>query len=350
MAATKFEGWFGFDKETGIGGMKWQEFEPKKFDDTDLDIKITHCGVCGTDVHSLRSGLFPTDFPCCAGHEIVGNVSQVGSKAVGGFKVGDVVGVGSQIGSCSDCDACSSGKQNFCPKLLGTYGSRYPDGQKTYGGFASHWRGPSAWVFAIPEGMSPAEAAPMLCGGITLYSPLKRFGCGPGKNVGIVGAGGLGHFGILFAKALGAEKVVALSRGTAKKDDMLKLGATDYISTDEDTDWATKHASTLDIIICTVSSPQIPFDGLLTLLRTNGAFVQLGAPALPPLNMFPIIFKGLSISGSLIGPPAQIREMLEFAIAHNIHPMIQERKMTEANQVVQDMDKGLARFRYVLVN
>jgi alcohol dehydrogenase (NADP+) len=234
--------------------------------------------------------------------------------------------------------------------MLQTYGARYSNGFKTYGGFASHWRGPSKWVFAIPEGMSPAEAAPMLCGGITLYAPLKRFGAGPGKNVGIVGAGGLGHFGILFAKALGADKVFALSRGTAKKDDMLKLGATDYISTDEEADWATKYASTLDIIICTVSSPEIPLDGYLSLLRTNGAFVQLGAPALPPVNMFSLIFKGLTISGSLIGSPGDIREMLDFAVAKGVHPMIQERSMKDANKVVEDLDKGLARYRYVLVN
>ena len=131
---------------------------------------------------------------------------------------------------------------------------------------------------------------------------------------------------------------------------MLKLGATDWISTDDDSDWATKHAGTLDIIICTVSSPQIPLDNLLNLLRTNGAFVQVGAPALPPLNMLQVIFKGLSINGSLIGPPWQIREMLEFAVKHDIHPVVEERKMSEANQVIQDLDKGLARFRYVLVN
>lgn len=234
--------------------------------------------------------------------------------------------------------------------MIQTYGSRYPDGTKTYGGFANYWRGPSAWVFVIPTGMSPAEAAPMLCGGITLYSPLKRFNCGPGKNVGIVGAGGLGHFGILFAKALGADKVVAISRGSSKKADMLKLGATDYVSTGEDADWATKHAGTLDIIICTVNTTQVPLDQLLGLLRTNGAFVQLGAPGLPPVNMFLMIFKGLTLSGSLIGPPAQIREMLDFAVAKGIHPMIEERPMKDANKVIEDLDKGLARYRYVLVN
>ena len=141
--------------------------------------------------------------------------------------------------------------------MIQTYNSRYPNGVKTYGGFANYWRGPSAWVFAIPPSMPPAEAAPMLCGGITLYAPLKRFGCGPGKSVGIVGTGGLGHFGILFAKALGADKVVALSRSNKKRADVLNLGANDYIAMEEDADWSTKHANSLDIIICTVSSPQV---------------------------------------------------------------------------------------------
>lgn len=234
--------------------------------------------------------------------------------------------------------------------MIQTYGSRYPNGGKTYGGFASHWRGPSAWVFAIPEGLSPAEAAPMLCGGITVYAPLKRFGAGPGKNVGIVGAGGIGHFGILFAKALGADNIVALSRTNTKKSEILKLGATDYVATGEDAEWATKHAGSLDIIISTVSSPDIPLDSLLSLLRTNGAFVQIGSPSLPPLNMFQMIFKGLTVCGSLIGSPAEIREMLELAVAKNVHPMFQERSMKDANKVVEDFDKGLARFRYVLVN
>lgn len=330
--------------------MKWQEFEPKKFEETDVDIKVTHCGVCGTDVHSLRSGLFPTDYPCCAGHEIVGTITKVGSKVAGGLKEGQVVGVGSQIGSCGECDSCTSGKQNFCPKMIQTYGSRYPDGTKTYGGFANYWRGPSSWVFTIPESMPAAEAAPMLCGGITVYSPLKRFGCGPGKSVGVVGVGGLGHFAILFAKALGADKVVAISRSGSKRDDALKLGATDYIAMGEDKEWSTKYANTLDIIINTMSTPEIPLDEFFSLFRANGSFVQLGVPALPPPNVFLMCFKGLTISGSLIGPPGQIQEMLEFAASNNIHPMIQEAPMKDANRVIQDLDAGKARFRYVLVN
>lgn len=350
MSDYKFEGWVAFDKDTGIGGMKWQEFEPKEFEETDVDIKITHCGVCGSDLHALRSGLWPTDYPCCVGHELVGTIIRVGPKVAGGLKVGTIAGVGAQIGSCSDCDDCISGSENHCSKMVQTYNSRYPNGVKTYGGYASYWRGPSDWVFPIPSSMPPAEAAPMLCGGITLYSPLKRFGCGPGKKVGIMGIGGLGHFGILFAKALGAEKVVALSRSNDKRADALKLGADEYVATDEDDGWSTKYAGSLDIIISTLSTPKVPLTEFLSLLRANGAFVQLGAPELPPINVGFLVFRGLTISGSLIGPPAQIREMLDFAVTHNIHPIIQEKSMKDANGVVADMDKGMARYRYVLVN
>lgn len=144
--------------------------------------------------------------------------------------------------------------------MVQTYNSHYPNGVKTYGGYATYWRGPSDWVFAIPSAMAAAEAAPMLCGGITLYAPLTRFGCGPGKKVGIIGIGGLGHFGLLFAKALGADKVVGISRNSNKRADALKLGAHEYVATEEDSDWTGKHAQTLDIIISTVSSPKVSLD------------------------------------------------------------------------------------------
>jgi len=153
----------------------------------------------------------------------------------------------------------------------------------------------------IPDGLDSADAAPMLCGGITVYSPLKRYGCGPGKTVGIVGVGGLGHFGVLFAKALGADKVVGISRKAEKRDDVLKLGADLYVSTDEDKDWQKHNAQTLDLIICTVSSAKMPLDGYLSLLKTHGTFIQVGAPDggnLPPINAFTLLMSGLKVGGS----------------------------------------------------
>jgi len=193
----------------------------------------------------------------------------------------------------------------------------------------------------------------MLCGGITVFSPLKQNGCGPGKTVGIVGVGGLGHFGVLFAKALGADKVVGISRKAEKRDDVLKLGADLYIATDEDADWAKHNAQTLDLIICTVSSEKMPLNKYLSLLKTKGSFIQVGAPdggKLPAINAFTLIAGGIKVGGSAIGSPAEIDEMLKLAADQKVKPWIQKRSMKEANQAIVDLEAGKARYRYVLQN
>lgn len=213
------------------------------------------------------------------GHEIVGKAVRVGQN-VKHVKVGDRVGVGAQARSChqSTCADCSSGNESYCANgLINTYSSVYPDGEgKSYGGYADYNRTNGNWVFQIPEGLDSAIAAPMLCGGITVFSPLRQNGCGPGKTVGIVGVGGLGHFGVLFAKALGADRVVGISRKNDKKDDVLKLGADQYIATDDEKDWSAKYARTLDLIVSTVSSEKMPLNGYLSLLKTRGSYIQVG--------------------------------------------------------------------------
>lgn len=272
----------GLDSSSSEGNMKWQEFTPKEWEETDVDIKITHCGICGSDIHTLRSGwvgssilsyssLFhitptnliqrPTMYPCCVGHEIVGTAVRVGSQ-VKGIALGDRVGVGAQSDSCQgrqgDCEECAMGSEQYCSKkFTGTYNSTHQNGDKSYGGYALYNRVPAHFAIRIPDEISSAEAAPMLCGGVTLYSPLKHNGCGPGKRVGIIGVGGLGHFGILFAKAMGADKVVAISRRLNKREDSLKMGADLYIATEDEPDWATKHARSLDLIVSTVSSTKV---------------------------------------------------------------------------------------------
>lgn len=257
----KFEGWMGLDKDSVNGNMVWQEYEPKPWEETDVDIEITHCGICGSDLHTLRSGWGQTIYPMSVGHEIVGRAVRVGSKAEKGIKVGDVVGVGAQSDSCmnhkGDCKACSVGDENYCLNFVQTYDGRHPNGGIAYGGYARYKRCPSRFVIKIPDGISSSDAAPMLCGGITVYSPLKHWGAGPGMNVGIVGLGGLGHFGVLFAKALGADRVVAISRSANKREDALKMGADEYIATADDPDWKTNHGWSLDLIISTISSSQV---------------------------------------------------------------------------------------------
>ena len=192
----------------------------------------------------------------------------------------------------------------------------------------------------------------MLCGGITVFSPLQQNGAGPGKKVGIIGIGGLGHFGLLFAKALGADEVVAISRSSTKKADALKMGADKFIATEEDKDWVKKSAMSLDLIVCTVSQPSMPLADYLKLLRLKGRFVQVGAPEepLPQIPAFSLIMTGVSIGGSMIGTPEEIKYMLDLAAKKNVHAWIQTRPMKEANKTIVDMDAGKARYRYVLVN
>ncbi|KAK0102357.1 hypothetical protein ONS95_005978 [Cadophora gregata] len=351
MASYKFAGWMGLDKESEKGKMVWQEYEPKTWTEDDVDIKITHCGICGSDLHTLRSGWGPTLYPCCVGHEIAGTAVRVG-KNVKHFKVGDRVGVGAQSGSCLDCEECLEGNEHYCTKgNIGTYNGKYPDGSKSYGGYADYCRAPAHFAVKIPDSISNAEAAPMLCGGVTVWSPLTKNGDIKGKKVGIVGVGGLGHFGLLWAKALGASEVVAISRTDSKKEDALKMGATKFIATESE-GWAKKNYRSLDLIVSTVSSPNMPLEKYFMLLRTNGQFIQVGAPEdkIPAFSAFALIAKGCKMGGSMIGSPKDISEMLEFAAKNAIHPWIQERPMKDANQSIVDMDAGKARYRYVLVN
>lgn len=355
--------------------MVWKEYEPKPFEENDVDIKITHCGICGSDIHTLRSGWAPTDYSCVVGHEIVGHAARVGSK-VKSIKVGDRVGVGAQSGACmnqkGDCEACADGLQQHCPHIVETYNGKWPDGSKSYGGYADYWRGSADFVIPIPDSLSSEEAAPMLCGGVTVFSPLTQYGAGPGKKVGIIGVGGLGHFGIMGAKALDCSEIIAISRSSTKKEDALKMGATGFIATDEDEDWATKHAGTLDLIVSTgecrvlypvnamplltsnrtVSSPKMPLQQYLQLLGLKGKFVQVGGPedVVPPINMFSLILKRVSITGSLIGSPQEIKDMLKLFAEKGVHTWNVNVPMSEANKAVADMDAGKARYRYVLVN
>ncbi|KAL1973101.1 hypothetical protein VTN31DRAFT_6643 [Thermomyces dupontii] len=196
-------------------------------------------------------------YPVCVGHEIVGRVVRVGSQ-VKDLKVGDLVGVGAQNDSCLSrkgyCEDCEAGYEQYCRHLVTTYNGVYINGGKSYGGYASYHRSPAHFAIKIPDGLPPEVAAPMMCGGITVYSPLRNYGCGPGKKVGIIGVGGLGHFAIMFAKALGANRVVAISRRSNKREDALKLGADEYIATDEDKGWVAENTRTLDLLVLTVSS------------------------------------------------------------------------------------------------
>ncbi|KAL4816754.1 chaperonin 10-like protein [Aspergillus spinulosporus] len=352
----KFEGWLGLDTSSVDGKMQWKEFEPKPWEETDVDIKISHCGICGSDLHTLRSGWGPTNYPCCVGHEIVGTAVRVGSQ-VKHIKVGDRVGVGAQSESCvgrkGECNECATSNEPYCTKhFTGTYNGVFMNGGKSYGGYALYNRSPAHFAVKIPDAIPSAHAAPMMCGGVTVYSPLKHYGCGPGKTVGIIGIGGLGHFGVLFAKALGADRVVAISRKSDKRADALKLGADEYVATAEDTEWMANNKRTLDLIVCTVSSSKMPINDYVSLLKVDGTMIQVGAPEDGALTIpaFTLIANRVKLGGSLIGSPDTIREMLELAAEKGVKPWVEERPMKDANQAIKDMNAGDARYRYVLVN
>lgn len=354
----KFEGWMGEDEASAQGNMKWAEYEPKKWEETDVDIRVTHSGICGSDLHVLRSGWRKAPYPVVVGHEIVGIAVRVGSQATGGIKVGDRVGVGAQSDAClnrdksRDCRECASGDENYCTQVVATYGSKFlSTGDKTMGGHARYHRCPSHFVFRIPDGVESHHAAPMLCGGVTVYSPLKHFGAGPGKKVGVVGVGGLGHFAVLFARALGAEEVVGISRRENKRKEAMELGCTDYIATADEDGWQAKHMRTLDLIISTVSSPKMPLADYLGLLRLDGTLVQVGLPEEEiPFRPGPLVGGRRRLAGSAIGSPSEIREMLQLAADKQVKPWVQTRPMSEANQAMVDFEEGKPRFRYVLTN
>ncbi|GAA5903596.1 hypothetical protein JCM6882_002996 [Rhodosporidiobolus microsporus] len=361
MATTtdyKFEGWLGYDKTAAEGNMRWEEFTPQAWDEDDVDIKILYCGICASDLHHLSEGWKKEPWPICTGHEIVGTVVRVGEESGKKFQVGDLVGVGAQGDSCRTCGLCESHQENYCASQTTTYGGvccrGNAKGQKTWGGYGNYHRARADFTFKIPDGIDPAHAAPLMCGGTTVYTPLKLHAAGSptARNVGVVGLGGLGHFAVLFAVAMGAE-VTVLSRGESKRADAEAMGASHFVAAGDDAAAAfAPYKRSLDLIICTSNAHDLPLPAYLSLLRPGGNFILVGAAEQPlTLPPFPLLLSGAHIGGSLIGPPATIEEMLAFAAEKGVKPWVQKRSLTnEANEAVVEMHAGKAKYRYVLVN
>ncbi|KAK9473727.1 chaperonin 10-like protein [Dipodascopsis tothii] len=299
------------------------EYKPKPFGEYDIDIKIEACGVCGSDVHTVSGGWGDAPLPLVVGHEIVGKAIKVGDK-VSTVKVGDRVGVGAQICSCMECTFCKNNNENYCPQWIDTYGAKYPDGTLAHGGYASHIRAHEYYTFKIPEAIETSLAAPMLCAGITSYSPLVRNGAGPGKKVGIVGIGGIGHFGVMFSKALGAH-TVAISRTDAKKEDAFKLGADEFIRTCDE-DWAKPHKMTFDLIVnCANSDTNFDVNAYLSLLTVGGRFINVGLPEGEGYRVKPmtLLTNAALIGSSHIGSRKEILEMLDLAATQGIKSWVE---------------------------
>ncbi|MFI7895370.1 NAD(P)-dependent alcohol dehydrogenase [Streptomyces sp. CACIS-1.16CA] len=312
----------------------------------DILIDIKFAGICHSDIHQARDGWGEGIFPMVPGHEIAGIVAETGS-GVTRFKVGDRVGVGCMVDSCGQCDACLMGREQHCAEgNTQTYNALDRSGEPTYGGYSTHLVVTEKFAVTIPEGIALDEAAPLLCAGITTYSPLKRWGAGPGKKVAVVGLGGLGHMAVKIAHALGAE-VTVLSQSLRKKDDGLKLGADHYYATSDPKTFE-ELAGTFDVILSTVSAP-LDFGAYLGLLRTEGTLVNVGAPEEPiSLNLFSLILGNRSIAGSAIGGIKETQEMLDFCAVHGLGAEIE---VIDANQVNEAYERVLAsdvRYRFVI--
>ncbi|KAI8365267.1 chaperonin 10-like protein [Radiomyces spectabilis] len=347
MSTDTFHGWACPGKDQPL---EWKELPLKAFDDDSVEMNVTHCGICGSDIHTMDSGWGPTDYPCVVGHEIVGLCTRVG-KNVTNVKVGDRIGVGAQSGACLECDNCKGGDENICErKMIGTYNSRWPNGDKSFGGYADKWRGHYRFVFKVPDAMSNEVAATFFCAGVTTYAPLKRANVKPGDKVGVIGIGGLGHFAVQWAKAMGA-KVVALSHSDRKRDDAKALGCEDTIVT-SDKEAMKAQQGTFTHIICTNAANNFDWPLFLGLLKANGHFIMVALPE-TPLNGIPagmLIMRQVTLSGSLIGSPRVIQEMLEFAAEHNVKPWLNKYSMKDCPEAVQAMRDGKARYRIILEN
>lgn len=315
--------------------------------DTDVLIEIKYCGVCHSDVHQARDEWGGSIFPMVPGHEIVGVVKEVGPK-VKKYKVGDKVGVGCMVDSCQHCPECNKGFEQFCHEgSTLTYNGLERDGETpTYGGYSSHITVREEFVVKIPDSMPLDATAPLLCAGITTYSPLRHWNAGPGKRVAVMGLGGLGHMAVKIAHAMGAE-VSVLSHSESKKEDALKFGADHFYSTKKE-EVFTELASRFDLIINTVSA-EIDWNKYLGLLARDGSMVILGIPSEAiPVHAFSILSNRRSLAGSPIGGIPETQEMLDFCAKHNITSDIELIKMDEINTAYDRMVKGDVRYRFVI--
>jgi len=313
----------------------------------DVQIEILYCGVCHSDLHQVRdewNNFAPTSYPCVPGHEIVGRVTKVGS-GVTKFKTGDLAAVGCLVDSDRTCPECKAGFEQFCPNITLTY--NFPDkhlGGVTYGGYSDSIVVDERFVLRVPANLNPAGVAPLLCAGITTYSPLRHWGAGKGKKVGIVGLGGLGHMGVKFAHALGAH-VVVFTTSAGKKEDALRLGADEVVLSNNANEMR-KHAGSFNFILDAVSANH-DINAYISLLGRDGNITLVGAPEKPlAVNAFGLIFGRHSLSGSPIGGLPETQEMLDFCGQHNITSDVEVIPIQKINEAYARMLKSDVKYRF----
>lgn len=324
-------------------------FERRDPKDHDVVIDIKFCGICHSDIHMVRDEWgFGPFFPLVPGHEIAGVVQAVGPK-VTKYKVGDRVGVGCMVDSCRECAHCKEDLENYCIQgNTGTYGGMERDGSgPTQGGYSNVIVVNEDFVLKIPDNLPLDKAAPLLCAGITTYSPLKHWKAGPGKKVGVLGMGGLGHMAVQIANAMGAE-VTVLSHSDRKREDATRLGAHHFLIT-KDSEALAKNALSFDLIINTVSSADLDMASFFNLLKLEGTLVSVGAPDKPlSIHPFPLIMMRRSYAGSLIGSIKETQEMLDFCGKHNITSEIELISPDKVNEAYERVLKSDVRYRFVL--
>lgn len=322
-------------------------FERRELRADDVEIDILYCGICHTDIHHVRSDWGKEEYPMVPGHEIVGRVKQVG-KDVTKFKVGQAVGVGCLVDSCQTCSSCTDHQEQYCDNLVTTYGGRDRfDGSITYGGYSERIVVSENFVLDIPENIDLAGSAPLLCAGITVYSPLRRWKIVEGKKVAIVGLGGLGHIAIKLAKAMGAE-VTLFSRSKGKEEDAYRLGADNVIISTDDTQMQTVK-STFDLIIDTVPYNH-DVNPYINTLAPDGALVLVGyfGPLEPAVQSGPLIARGKSLTGSLIGGLEETQEMLDFCGEHNVVADIEMNDIQDINDAFSRLLNADVKYRFVI--
>jgi len=313
----------------------------------DVKLDIHFAGICHSDIHTVRGEWGDVEYPMVPGHEIAGVVTEVGPE-VTKYKVGDRVGVGCFVDSCRECANCKAGVEQYCinPGMVGTYNGVGSDGEPTQGGYSGAIVVDENYVLRIPDGIALDKAAPLLCAGITLYSPLRHWNAGPDKKVAVIGLGGLGHVGVKLAKAMGAH-VTVLSQSLKKMEDGLRLGADEYYAT-SDTDTFKKLAGTFDLILNTVSA-NLDLNDYLGLLALDGTLVELGMPEHPmPVPAAALITGRRSLSGSLIGGIAETQEMLDFCAEHDVTPEIEVIAPDYINEAYERVLASDVRYRFVI--
>ncbi len=337
-----------FGTEAAQSPLNQMDINRRKPTAHDVEIEILFCGVCHSDLHTAKSEWGPSMYPCVPGHEIVGKIVSVGGH-VSKFKVGDVVGVGCMVDSCRECQYCNDDLEQFCEKgMTGTYNApdKHIPGSHTFGGYSESVVVNENYVLRIPENMDLAAAAPLLCAGITTYSPLHHWKVGPGKKVGVVGIGGLGHMGIKIAKAMGAE-VIAFTTSESKFAEAKRLGADDVVLS-KDKQQMKAYAGQLHFILDAVSAEH-DINAYLNLLRVDGSLALVGAPEHPlPVAAFSLIMGRKSFAGSMIGGIAETQQMLDFCGEHNLVADIEMINIQDINQAYERLLNGDVKYRFVI--